>query len=267
MAATLVRIEPDGSLRTEAAIGCERDPLLANGAGETLLSRVRLSPAACCVDDLEAELGSTPAGARGLGSMVAGGAWVVGDRLVDGMLREVPEDAPSVFLVDVRPAQWQRVEEAVRESGAASVDHVPVVMARIRSIDGQPPTSHRGGTQEHRLTTRERLSEDNRVTQGALWADPAVAELSVEEGFAQEVGLRPGVFSHFIVDAHIYTCGEDGSNAEYDHVPGLREQLLREPRPLPRLVVAQKPLDELRFEDFRLDGYDPHPKIDFRVAV
>ena len=84
---------------------------------------------------------------------------------------------------------------------------------------------------------------------------------------AQEVGLRPGVFSHFIVDAHIYTRSEDGSNAEYDHVPGLREQLAREPRPLPRLVVAQKPLDELRFEDFRVEGYDPHPKIEFRVAV
>lgn len=84
---------------------------------------------------------------------------------------------------------------------------------------------------------------------------------------AQEVGLRPGVFSHFIVDAHIYTRSEDGSNAEYDHVPGLREQLAREPRPLPRLVVAQKPLDELRFEDFRVEGYDPHPKIDFKVAV
>jgi len=84
---------------------------------------------------------------------------------------------------------------------------------------------------------------------------------------AQEVGLRPGVFSHFIVDAHIYTRGEDGSNAEYDHVPGLREQLAREPRPLPQLVVAQKPLDELRFEDFRVEGYDPHPKIEFRVAV
>ena len=84
---------------------------------------------------------------------------------------------------------------------------------------------------------------------------------------AQEVGLAPGVFSHFIVDAHIYTCGEDGSNAEYDHVPGLREQLTREPRPLPKLVIAQKPLDELRFEDFRVEGYDPHPKIDFKVAV
>lgn len=84
---------------------------------------------------------------------------------------------------------------------------------------------------------------------------------------AQEVGLEPGVFSHFIVDAHVYTASADGRNAEYDHVPGLREQLLREPRPLPKLVIARKPLDDLQFEDFQVVGYDPHPKIDFKVAV
>lgn len=84
---------------------------------------------------------------------------------------------------------------------------------------------------------------------------------------AQEVGLEVGVFSHFIVDAHIYTSKPDGSMAEYDHVPGLLEQLERAPRPLPTLEIARKPIDELTFEDFELTGYDPHPKINFKVAV
>lgn len=84
---------------------------------------------------------------------------------------------------------------------------------------------------------------------------------------AQETGLGLGWFSHFIVDAHIYTASEDGSNAEYDHVPGLLEQLKRSPRPLPKLTIAKKPLDQLTFEDFAITGYDPHPKIDFKVAV
>jgi thymidylate synthase len=84
---------------------------------------------------------------------------------------------------------------------------------------------------------------------------------------AQDVGLAPGVFSHFIVDAHIYTASEDGGNAEYDHVPGLLEQLRRTPRLLPKLVIARKSIDELRFEDFQVVGYEPHPKIDFKVAV
>jgi thymidylate synthase len=84
---------------------------------------------------------------------------------------------------------------------------------------------------------------------------------------AQETGLGLGWFSHFIVDAHIYTASEDGSNAEYDHVPGLLEQLKRSPRPLPKLTIARKPIDQLTFEDFAITGYDPHPKIDFKVAV
>lgn len=74
---------------------------------------------------------------------------------------------------------------------------------------------------------------------------------------AQEVGLRPGVFAHTIVDAHIYV----------NHVQGLREQLTRTPRALPRLSVARKPIDELTLEDFTLEGYDPDPPIRFEVAV
>jgi thymidylate synthase len=84
---------------------------------------------------------------------------------------------------------------------------------------------------------------------------------------ANEVGLDVGVFSHFIVDAHIYTAKPDGSMAEYDHGPGLRSQLERETRLLPRLTIAKRPIDALTFEDFELTGYDPHPKINFKVAV
>ena len=53
-----------------------------------------------------------------------------------------------------------------------------------------------------------------------------------------------------------------------DHIPGLLLQLSRTPKPLPALALPRgKPLDKLVFEDFQLTGYDPHPKIDFRVAV
>lgn len=84
---------------------------------------------------------------------------------------------------------------------------------------------------------------------------------------AQEVGLEVGHFAHTIIDAHIY-CADPGSPmAAYDHLAGLREQLTREPRPLPRLEIAKRPFRELKFEDFKLQGYDPHPPIQFKVAV
>lgn len=74
---------------------------------------------------------------------------------------------------------------------------------------------------------------------------------------ANEVGLEYGEFAHTIVDAHIYE----------NHVDGLKEQLTREPKPLPKLHIADKPLDDLQFEDFTLENYDPAPSIKFEVAV
>ena len=84
---------------------------------------------------------------------------------------------------------------------------------------------------------------------------------------AHEVGLQVGHFAHTIIDAHIYTTRPGNGMEEYDHIPGLRDQLTREPHPLPRLIIADKPFNELRFEDFRIEGYNPHPKIKFKVAV
>lgn len=74
---------------------------------------------------------------------------------------------------------------------------------------------------------------------------------------AQETGLQPGTFAHTIVDAHIYE----------DHIEGLKEQLKREPKSLPELKIATKPIDKLTFEDFEMLNYDPHPVIKFPVAV
>jgi len=99
------------------------------------------------------------------------------------------------------------------------------------------------------------------------------------ELFARFSGLRAGWFAHTLVDAHVYTAKADGSMAEYDHVPGLRRQLEREPRALPRLCIDERirDLDDLRplldadtptlLERFALTGYDPHPAIPFKVAV
>lgn len=84
---------------------------------------------------------------------------------------------------------------------------------------------------------------------------------------AQEVGLGLGRFAHTIVDAHIYTSNADGDMQDHDHVEGLREQLERNPLPLSRLRIADKPFDQLRFEDFELVGYKCHDPIRFMVAV
>jgi thymidylate synthase len=99
------------------------------------------------------------------------------------------------------------------------------------------------------------------------------------ELFSRITGIRPGLFGHTMIDAHVYTAKADGSMAEYDHVPGLRTQLTRSPRALPRLTMdpAIRSLDDLKpllqadtetvMKHFVLTGYEPHPGIGFKVAV
>ena len=84
---------------------------------------------------------------------------------------------------------------------------------------------------------------------------------------AQQVGLELGEFAHTIIDAHIYVGNKLNSTEKYDHLEGLKEQLKREPLPLPSLKIAEKDINDLKFEDFELVGYQHHEKISFEVAV
>jgi thymidylate synthase len=73
----------------------------------------------------------------------------------------------------------------------------------------------------------------------------------------QECGLTPGIFVHTLGDAHIYL----------NHVEGLKQQLTREPLPLPRVTVARRHIGELGVEDIVLHDYQHHPFIRLPVAV
>ena len=76
---------------------------------------------------------------------------------------------------------------------------------------------------------------------------------------AQVTGLAPGEFIHTFGDVHLYQ----------NHLEQAREQLSREPRPLPtvRLNPAIREIDDFRYEDVIVDRYDAHPPIRAPVAV
>ena len=76
---------------------------------------------------------------------------------------------------------------------------------------------------------------------------------------AQVTGLEAGDFIHTTGDTHLYL----------NHIEQAQLQLTRTPRPLPRMVINPdvKDIFAFRYEDFRLEGYDPWPHIKAEVAV
>jgi putative ABC transport system permease protein len=152
--------------------------------------------------------------ALGLGALVVVGMRTVERGLTDRLRADLPTDAPTAFLIDIQPPQWDAVRGEIERAGATSIDSVPVVMARLSAIDGRPVAEmakereaaveraeendnreERGRwalTREQRLTYLEKLPDDNSIVEGRLWSDPAVAEVSVEEEFARDLGIRLG---------------------------------------------------------------------------
>lgn len=76
---------------------------------------------------------------------------------------------------------------------------------------------------------------------------------------AQVTGLEPGEFIHTTGDTHLYI----------NHLEQARLQLMREPRPLPRMIINPdvKDIFSFHYEDFRLTDYDPWPHIPAKVSV
>ena len=76
---------------------------------------------------------------------------------------------------------------------------------------------------------------------------------------AQVCGLKPGDFIHTLGDAHIYL----------NHLTQVEEQLTRTPRALPQMVINPdvRNIFDFKYEDFKLEGYDPWPAIKGEVSV
>lgn len=76
---------------------------------------------------------------------------------------------------------------------------------------------------------------------------------------AKATGLQSGEFIHVFGDVHLY----------HNHFDQAKEQLTRQPRPLPQMqiLVDRTDVRDFQYEDFQLVGYDPHPAIKAPIAV
>ncbi len=145
--------------------------------------------------------------ALGMGLMVLLVLVVVQNRLQDELAAGLPTEAPSAFLLNVSNDDWADLATLLEREGALRVQSAPIVMARVTGIGGRLPAGEgeadgRGRrflNRQLRLTYLDELAADNVIveaagaaTAGEPWTDPAVGEVSVEQEFADAIGVKAG---------------------------------------------------------------------------
>lgn len=147
--------------------------------------------------------------ALGLGTLVVVTLFLVETRLATRLGSALPADGASLFFLDLQSDQRATFERILAQEGgedaAASARIVPLVTARLRSVDGVPvdelaPPAEGGErgrgrwalTREQRLTWQAELGADNHLVAGELWSDPEHDEVSLEQRYAQDIGATLG---------------------------------------------------------------------------
>ena len=192
-----------------ASLGVAAGLLAAGAMGAmALAARLRRAVRGLSLRHGLAALGRPGAGtvgavvALGIGVQVVLATAVVERQLAAALTDRLPAEAPTAFLVDVQPDQWSGVRAILQREGATRIDVVPVISARVTEVDGvavERLLEQRRGTEERwalgreqRLTYLRALPRGNRVVQGTWWTARARDEISVEEEYARELGVRLG---------------------------------------------------------------------------
>jgi putative ABC transport system permease protein len=207
--------------------------------------------------------------ALGLGVLVITAMALVETRLNEKLRTALPFDAPTAFMLDVQPKQWEGLRATLAANGASAITEVPVVTARLASVDGvdvaalaersrqeeDPDRRSWMFTREQRITWMKELPRDNRIVQGQLWSDPAARELSVETEYAKDLGATLGSKIVFdIQGANIEFVVTSLRTVEWESF-GVNFFLIAEPGALdgaPYFVLAAAKLDaaaEARAQD------------------
>jgi len=139
--------------------------------------------------------------AFGLGMMVLLLLSTVRNDLMTTWRQSLPENAPNQFLINIQPQEVEPMSAFLAERGLAAPRFVPLVRARMTTINDQDvtqmtfedPQGESWARRDANLSWTDTLQADNRVIDGEFWSPSfSGAEVSVEEGFAQELGLALG---------------------------------------------------------------------------
>ena len=139
--------------------------------------------------------------AFGLGLMVLLLLSTVRTDLMNTWRQSLPENAPNQFLINIQPHEVEGMEAFLAENGIEVPRFVPLVRARMTTINNEnvtqmtfeDPQGERWARRDSNLSWAADLQADNRIVAGEIWGDvPDGAEVSVEQDFGRELGLSLG---------------------------------------------------------------------------
>lgn len=137
--------------------------------------------------------------AFGLGLMVLLLLSTVRTDLMDTWRQSLPADAPNQFLINIQPQETAAMASFLRQRELDVPRFVPLVRARMTTINGQDvtqmtfedPQGESWARRDANLSWSDTLQADNRVIAGRFWQPSfSGAEVSVEEDFGRELGLE-----------------------------------------------------------------------------
>lgn len=129
---------------------------------------------------------------------------VVRHDVLDAWQRNLPEDTPNQFMINVQPADVEDIRQRLAANGIKVDGFHPMTRARLIEINGQPPDVVQGddpeedfdqdqGRRSVNMSWAAEPRDDNPIMQGEWWSgDDNVSEFSVEHGFAERMGIELG---------------------------------------------------------------------------
>ncbi|WP_408327360.1 ABC transporter permease [Paraburkholderia agricolaris] len=120
--------------------------------------------------------------------------------LVAGWRKSTPPDAPNEFIIDIQPDQRDAVTQYLNTHGVPGTVLAPMVRGRLIAINGKPvnPDSFKGEDakrlvdREFNLSYTTELPDDNRLSAGTWYGDTKTPQISIEQGLAKLINVKPG---------------------------------------------------------------------------
>ncbi len=126
--------------------------------------------------------------------------------LLDRWQQQLPPESPNYFLINIAPEQVAPVKAFLAEHHVRPESFYPIVRARLTQINGQFTEGNQDEAlnRELNLTWQQQRPEHNPITAGS-WP-PKSGEVSVEEGLAERLGLKPGDSVTFMGDTQEFSA-------------------------------------------------------------